>query len=135
MLLQLESLHIFKVFQTLDREKLANEFLKFPDLTKNKKFFIQINTGKEFNKSGIMPNEAEDFIRHCVYELRLNIRGLMCMPPVEDNPKIHFELLQKIARENNISQLSMGMSSDYEEAIMLNATYIRLGTVLFGERN
>ncbi|SVB65538.1 uncharacterized protein METZ01_LOCUS218392, partial [marine metagenome] len=67
-------------------------------------------------------------------ELKLNIIGLMCIPPIAEDPKRHFTLLQKIARENNINQLSMGMSSDYEEAIMLNATYIRLGTILFGER-
>ena len=128
------ALHIFQVFQTLDRERLANEFLKFPDLTKDKKFFIQVNTGKESNKSGVMPNETKDFIRYCIDELKLNIIGLMCMPPVSESPKLHFALLQKIARENNINQLSMGMSSDYVEAIMLNATYIRLGTILFGER-
>ena len=128
------ALHIFQVFQTLDRERLANEFLKFPDLTKDKKFFIQVNTGKESNKSGVMPNETKDFIRYCIDELKLNIIGLMCIPPIEENPKLHFMLLKKIARENNINQLSMGMSSDYVEAIMLNATYIRLGTILFGER-
>ena len=128
------ALHIFQVFQTLDREKLANEFLKFPDLTKNKKFFIQVNTGKESNKSGVMPNETKDFIRYCIDELKLNVVGLMCIPPIAENPKFHFMLLKKIARENNINQLSMGMSNDYVEAIMLNATYIRLGTILFGER-
>ena len=81
-----------------------------------------------------MPNETKDFIRYCIDELKLNIIGLMCIPPIEENPKLHFMLLKKIARENNINQLSMGMSSDYVEAIMLNATYIRLGTILFGER-
>ena len=128
------ALHIFQVFQTLDRERLAKEFLKFPDLTKDKKFFIQVNTGKESNKNGVMPNETKDFIRFCLDELKLNIIGLMCIPPIAEDPKLHFTLLQKIARENNINQLSMGMSNDYEEAIMLNATYIRLGTILFGER-
>ena len=128
------ALHIFQVFQTLDRERLANEFLKFPNLTKHKKFFIQVNTGKESNKNGVMPNETKDFIRFCLDELKLNIIGLMCIPPIAEDPKLHFTLLQKIAIENNINQLSMGMSSDYKDAIMLNATYIRLGTILFGER-
>ena len=128
------ALNIFQVFQTLDRERLANEFLKFPNLIKDKKFFIQVNTGKESNKSGVMPKETKDFIRFCLDELNLNIIGLMCMPPIAENPKRHFTLLRKIARENNINQLSMGMSSDYKDAIMLNATYIRLGTILFGER-
>ena len=128
------ALQIFQVFQTIDREKLANEFQKFPNLTKDKKFFIQVNTGKESSKSGVMPNEAKDFIRYCVNELKLNIIGLMCIPPITESPKLHFALLQKIAIENNINQLSMGMSNDYVEAVMLNATYIRLGTILFGER-
>ena len=128
------ALKIFQVFQTLDREKLANEFIKFPNLTKDKKFFIQVNTGKESSKGGVMPNEAKDFIKYCLVELKLNIIGLMCIPPIEENSKFHFTLLQKIARENNIDQLSIGMSSDYTDAIMLNATYIRLGTILFGER-
>ena len=128
------ALQIFQVFQTLDREKLANEFLKYPNLTKDKKFFIQVNTGKEPRKSGVMPEQAKDFIKYCMYELKLNIIGLMCMPPVTESPKLHFALLKKIAKENSINQLSMGMSGDYLEAIMLNATYIRLGTVLFGER-
>ena len=128
------ALQIFQVFQTIDREKLANEFQKFPNLTKDKKFLIQVNTGKESSKSGVMPNEAKDFIRYCVNELKLNIIGLMCMPPIAESPKLHFALLQKIAIENNINQLSMGMSNDYAEAVMLNATYIRLGTILFGER-
>ena len=128
------ALHIFQVFQTLDRERLANEFLKFPCLTKDKKFFIQVNTGKESNKNGVMPNDTKDFVRFCLDELKLNIIGLMCIPPIAENPKRHFTLLHRIAGENNINQLSMGMSSDYKDAIMLNATYIRLGTILFGER-
>ena len=128
------ALQIFQVFQTIDRERLANEFQKFPNLTKDKKFLIQVNTGKESSKSGVMPNETKDFIRYCVNELKLNIIGLMCMPPIAESPKLHFALLQKIAIENNINQLSMGMSNDYVEAVMLNATYIRLGTILFGER-
>ena len=128
------ALNIFHVFQTLDRERLANEFLKFPDLTKHKKFFIQVNTGKESNKSGVMPNETKDFFIYCKDELKLNVIGLMCIPPIAENPELHFMLLKKIARENNIDQLSMGMSDDYAEAIKLDATYIRLGTILFGER-
>ena len=81
-----------------------------------------------------MPYEAKDFIKYCIDELKLNITGLMCMPPLSEDPKPHFALLQKIAKEHNIKQLSMGMSSDYKEAIMLNTTYIRLGTILFGSR-
>ena len=113
--------------------KITLKFLDF-DNVKDKKFLIQVNTGKESSKSGVMPNEAKDFIRYCVNELKLNIIGLMCMPPIAESPKLHFALLQKIAIENNINQLSMGMSNDYVEAVMLNATYIRLGTILFGKR-
>ena len=80
------------------------------------------------------PNEAKDFIQYCVNELKLNIVGLMCIPPLAESSKFHFALLQKIAIENNINGLSMGMSSDYVEAVILNATHLRLGTILFGDR-
>ncbi len=128
------ALSIFDVFQTLDREKLANEFFKFPDLIKNKKFFIQVNTGEEPNKNGIKLKLVKDFIHYCIFDLKLDIVGLMCIPPISESPKKHFRLLQKIANENNLHKLSMGMSNDYIDAVLLNATYIRLGTILFGKR-
>jgi len=128
------ALKIFDVFHTLDRKKLAHEFLKFPELLKNKKFFIQINTGEEPNKSGVTPKKAKEFIHYCILELKLDIVGLMCLPPINTEPKKHFELLRKIANESSLDELSMGMSDDYLEAIKLNATYIRLGTILFGKR-
>jgi len=128
------ALSVFNVFQTLDREKLALEFFKFPELLKNKKFFIQINTGEEEKKSGIIPNKAKEFINYCIFDLKLNVVGLMCIPPINENPKNHFELLKDILNVNNLNKLSMGMSNDYKDAVMLNATYIRLGTILFGKR-
>ena len=99
-----------------------------------KKFFIQVNIGKEKNKSGIYLEQLTDFINYCKNDIRLNVVGLMCIPPINDNPKKHFSALEKLAIENNLPELSMGMSGDYLMAIKQNATYIRIGTSLFGER-
>ena len=128
------SLDIFDVFQTLDREKLANEFAKYGNKTKNKRFFIQINTGKELNKSGTFPEQADDFIVYCRDKLKLNIIGVMCIPPIYDDASDHFKLLRNIATRNGLPHISMGMSIDYKEAIREGATYIRLGSLLFGDR-
>ena len=101
----------------------------------NKKFFVQINTGREKNKSGIFPEDTKDFLFFLRNEINLPIQGLMCIPPIEDDPKYHFDQLQNLAKENNVSKLSIGMSGDYKEALPFKPTYIRLGTILFGERN
>jgi pyridoxal phosphate enzyme (YggS family) len=130
-----QALDIFDVFQTLDREKLAKEFFKHSEKIINKVFFIQINTGKEINKSGIFPEDATEFIKYCISGLGLNIKGLMCIPPINDVPSEHFKFLKSISKKNNITKLSMGMSDDYEEAIECGATHIRVGTKLFGKRN
>jgi hypothetical protein len=128
-----EALNLFDVFHTLDREKLAKEFVKVGS-TENKKFFIQVNTGKEKTKSGIYLEELRGFVNYCKFDLSLNIIGLMCIPPISDQPKMHFSILADEAKKNNLSQLSIGMSADYLEAIKFNANYIRIGTALFGER-
>ena len=128
-----KSLEIFDVFHTLDREKLAKEFVKVGGI-ENKKFFIQVNTGKEQTKSGIYPEELREFINYCKIDLSLNVIGLMCIPPINDQPKKHFSFLADEAKKNKLSYLSMGMSADYADAINLNANYIRIGTALFGER-
>ena len=128
-----DAISLFDVFHTLDREKLAREFVKHGNL-ENKKFFIQVNTGREKNKSGIFVEQLNDFVNYCRNDLELNTVGLMCIPPIDEHPKEHFSTLEKLARENNLSQLSMGMSSDYIEAIKHNATYVRIGTSLFGVR-
>ena len=128
-----EAIKLFDVFHTLDREKLAKVFVKHGDL-KNKKFFIQVNTGREENKSGIYPEQLDEFINYCRNDLALNIVGLMCIPPINDHPKNHFSALEKQAKKHNFSHLSIGMSADYIEAIKYNATYIRIGTSLFGKR-
>ena len=128
-----EAINLFDIFHTLDREKLAKEFVKVGSI-KNKKFFIQVNTGKEKTKSGIFLEELGEFINYCKLDLSLNIIGLMCIPPINDQPKKHFSLLVEEAKKNNLPHLSIGMSADYEDAIKLNASYIRIGTALFGER-
>ena len=129
------ALSLFDVFHTIDREKIAREFSRYQDLLNNKKFFVQINTGKEKTKSGIFPEDTKDFLFFLKNEINLPIQGLMCIPPIEEDPKYHFNKLQSLAIENGIAELSMGMSGDYQEAIQFKPTYIRLGTILFGERN
>ena len=130
-----DALLLFDVFHTIDREKIAKEFSKHQHLLKNKKFFLQINIGKEKTKSGIYPEETKDFLLFLKKEINLPILGLMCIPPIEDDPKHHFSKLLYLAKENGITKLSIGMSGDYKEALPFKPAYIRLGTILFGERN
>ena len=125
---------LFDVFHTLDREKIAREFSKHKNLLVNKKLFLQINTGKENNKSGIFPEDTKDFIFFLRNEMKLSIQGLMCIPPLNDDPTYHFSKLKFLASQNNINDLSIGMSGDYEKALQFKPTYIRLGTILFGKR-
>ena len=130
-----QSLNLFNVIETIDREKIAIEIAKnFNEKTKTKSFYIQVNTGNEPQKSGISPLDADTFIEYCIKDLNLPIVGLMCIPPISEEPSMHFLLLQKIANRNNLSELSMGMSSDYEDAIKFGATSVRIGSLLFGER-
>lgn len=114
-----------KLAKTLAR--LAQELGSCPDL------FIQVNTGEEEQKAGILPADADGFIAEC-RALDLPIRGLMCIPPVEEEPALHFALLAKIAARNDLEGLSMGMSGDFEQAIALGATHVRVGSAIFGER-
>ena len=125
---------LFDVFHTLDREKIAREFSKHLNLLNNKKFFLQINTGKEKSKSGIYPEHTKDFLFFLKNEMKLSISGLMCIPPVDEDPISHFTKLKTLAGDNNLDELSIGMSGDYEKALQFNPTYIRLGTILFGKR-
>ena len=126
---------IFDIFQTVDREKLALELSKFQDLYFKKKYFIQINIGKESTKAGILPELAKDFINYCKIDLRMPVVGLMCIPPIYEEPENHFLSLSKIAEENKLNELSMGMSADYEKGILAGATNVRVGTNLFGNRS
>ena len=129
-----EAVALFDVIQTIDRPKLAlalaAEMMK---QDKNLPCFVQVNTGEEEQKSGIVPNELPAFLKLCADE-GLNIVGLMCIPPVHEPAALHFAFLKKIANEHSLNELSMGMSSDFEKAVPLGATYIRVGTALFGER-
>ncbi len=114
-----------KLAKTLAR--LAQEIGSCPDL------FVQVNTGEEGQKAGILPTDADGFIEECK-ALDLPVRGLMCIPPVEEEPALHFALLAKIAERNGLDGLSMGMSGDFEQAIALGATHVRVGSAIFGER-
>tara|TARA_B100000927_G_scaffold283380_1_gene271073 strand:- start:155 stop:790 length:636 start_codon:yes stop_codon:yes gene_type:complete len=125
---------LFDVFHTLDREKIAREFSKHLDSLENKKIFLQVNTGKEKTKSGIFPEDVKDFLFFLKNEMRLYIHGLMCIPPIDEEPSHHFSKLKILAIENKIKELSIGMSDDYKKALEFDPTYIRLGTVLFGKR-
>tara|TARA_B100000989_G_scaffold203299_1_gene153875 strand:+ start:147 stop:785 length:639 start_codon:yes stop_codon:yes gene_type:complete len=128
------AIQLFDVFHTLDREKIAREFSKHKNLLQNKKIFLQINTGKEKSKSGIFPEHVKDFLFFLKNEMKLTICGLMCIPPIDDDPTNHFSILKLLANENHINELSIGMSNDYMKALQFNPTYIRLGTILFGKR-
>lgn len=126
---------MFDEIQSLDRVKLAKSLSKSQEkLKKRIKYMIQVNTGKEEQKSGIAPNEVENFIKTCRNNYGLNISGLMCIPPVDENPALHFAYMQKLYKENELESLSMGMSNDYDTAIEFGATHIRLGSALFGPR-
>lgn len=130
-----EAVALFNCIQTLDRPKLADALAKEEQKAGKKlSYFIQVNTGEEEQKAGITPTEADNLIAYCK-TLDLNVTGLMCIPPVDKNPSPHFALLAKIAARNELSHLSMGMSSDYEIAIRLGATHVRIGSALFGERD
>ena len=128
------ALDLFSVFHTLDREKLVKEFVKFPEKLTSKSFFIQVNTGNEETKSGIKPEETKEFFEMCRSRGIKNIQGLMCIPPINEDPKIHFQLISKLSNDLGLGGASIGMSSDYLDALGFNPKYIRLGTVLFGKR-
>jgi PLP dependent protein len=124
----------FNVIQTLDRVKLAKSFAS---LAQEKGFcpslFIQVNTGEEPQKAGIFPEQLDSFIKECRL-MDLPIEGLMCIPPIDEEPSLHFSLLKKLQERNDVNSLSMGMSSDFETAIAFGATHVRVGSAIFGER-
>ena len=130
-----EAVKLFNIVQSLDREKLANSLSKAQQkLKKNIEYMVQVNTGNEVQKSGIKPNEVDNFIETCKRNYGLNIKGVMCIPPIDENPALHFAFLKKIYQRNKLEYLSMGMSSDFKTAIEFGATHIRIGSRLFGER-
>ena len=130
-----DALKIFSFIHSLDREKLAISLKKEEDkINKKIKYFIQINLEKELHKSGINPTDAYDFIDYCKNELNLNVVGLMCVPPVDSNPELYFKQLAEMANNKSLTQLSMGMSNDFQIALRLGATHVRIGSAIFGER-
>ncbi len=126
---------LFQSIHTLDRPKLAKTIARLAQETGHcPRLFIQVNTGQEPQKAGVMPEQADAFITECRV-LDLPIEGLMCIPPTEEEPSLHFALLGKIAARNGLSGLSMGMSGDFESAVALGATHIRVGSAIFGARD
>jgi PLP dependent protein len=129
-----QAMELFDTIHSVDRPKLAKaiariaqEIGRCPDL------FIQVNTGEEPQKAGVMPGETDAFVAEC-RALDLPIKGLMCIPPADEEPSLHFALLAKIAKRNDLTGLSMGMSRDFERAIALGATHVRVGSAIFGDR-
>ena len=129
------ALNIFDYIHSLDNAKLALKIFQHEkELNKKIKLFIQVNLAEETQKSGILLNELNNFYHYCTKELLLNVIGLMCLPPFESNSEEYFKMLKKVAEKLNLKELSMGMSSDFEKAILNGSTYLRLGTKILGER-
>ena len=130
-----DAVALFDCIETLDRPKLARALAK--ELKKQGKsieLFIQVNTGAEPQKAGVLVEDVAEFISLCRDELALPVSGLMCIPPVNEDPQKHFLLLADLARENGLAKLSMGMSADFELAIKCGATHVRVGSAIFGQR-
>ena len=129
-----DAFEIFHYIHTLDNEKLGQIFSKLENnSTKKIKYFIQINIGNEPQKNGIAVDKVDQFIKYCINDLKLNIIGLMCIPPVGVDSNQYFKKLADLAKANNLKELSMGMSDDYECAIKNGATFIRVGSKIFSE--
>jgi hypothetical protein len=130
-----EAVTLFDVIHTIDREKIARAIAdEIAKQQRTLKLFVQVNTGEEPQKAGIMPREAKAFVALCRTELKLPIIGLMCIPPIDEEPAVHFAFLAKLARETDLHCLSMGMSSDFDAAIAFGATHVRVGSAIFGNR-
>lgn len=130
-----EAVALFDVIETLDRPKLARALAEEMERTeKRPRLFVQVNTGAEPQKAGIAPEETASFVALCRDTFSLKIDGLMCIPPYDEEPSMHFALLAKLAEELGLAELSMGMSDDFVKAVAFGATYVRVGTAIFGER-
>ena len=130
-----QAMEMFQAIHSVDRPKIAQAIARLaqemghcPDL------FVQVNTGEEPQKAGVLPGDVDGFVAEC-HALDLPIKGLMCIPPVEEEPSLHFALLAKMAARSGLSGLSMGMSGDFERAIAQGATHVRVGSAIFGERD
>ncbi|CAN7559320.1 YggS family pyridoxal phosphate-dependent enzyme [Neorhizobium tomejilense] len=130
-----DAVALFDVIETVDREKIARALAdEIRKQGKAPKLYVQVNTGLEPQKAGIEPKQTVAFVELCRNELGLSIEGLMCIPPAEENPGLHFALLAKLARECGVEKLSMGMSGDFETAVEFGATSVRVGSAIFGSR-
>jgi pyridoxal phosphate enzyme (YggS family) len=130
-----DAVALFDVIQSVDRERLAAALAKeMEKLGRRPACYIQVNTGEEPQKAGILPKDVDAFVALCRDQYGLPIVGLMCIPPVDEEPALHFALLAKMAARNGLAKLSMGMSADYETAVRMGATHVRVGSALFGSR-
>ncbi|MFN4283652.1 MAG: YggS family pyridoxal phosphate-dependent enzyme [Alphaproteobacteria bacterium] len=130
-----DAVALFDVIQTLDRARLADALAaEMAKQGKRPRLFVQVNTGEEVQKAGVLPAEAAAFARWCRDDKGLPVVGLMCIPPIGEEPALHFALLRELAMDANLAQLSMGMSADFAIAARLGATHVRVGTAIFGER-
>lgn len=131
-----EAVALFDVIESVDREKIAREIAKeIEKQGRSPRLYVQVNTGEEDQKAGIVPKEAVAFLERCRTEHGLAIEGLMCIPPAEENPGPHFALLARLAAAAGVEKLSMGMSGDFETAIQFGATSVRVGSAIFGTRD
>ena len=131
-----KAIKLFDYIHSLDNDKLALKLSHHEkELNKKVKLFIQVKLSEENQKSGVQLNELNNFYNYCTNELSLNVIGLMCLPPIDSNAHEYFKILKKNAEKLNLKDLSMGMSSDFEQAISNGSTYLRLGTIILGKRN
>ena len=130
-----EAVALFDVIETLDRPKLARALAEEMErAARRPRLFVQVNTGDEPQKAGIAPDDTAEFVAICRDTFNLEIAGLMCIPPFDEDPSMHFALLAKLAHELGVKELSMGMSGDFAKAVAFGASYVRVGTAIFGER-
>jgi pyridoxal phosphate enzyme (YggS family) len=130
-----EAVALFDVIQTVDRDRLAKALAgEMKRQGRSPALYVQVNTGEEAQKAGVSPGEVAGFVTRCRGEHGLSIEGLMCIPPLDDDPAPHFQSMQRFARELGLKSLSMGMSADFELAVEHGATHVRLGSAIFGER-
>ena len=131
-----EAVALFEVIHTVDRRKLAAALAEEIERSgKRPRLLVEVNTGEEPQKAGVLPAETGDFVARCRDDYGLAIEGLMCIPPLDEEPSLHFAMLAKIAANLGLNELSMGMSGDFAKAIAFGATYVRVGTAIFGDRD
>lgn len=130
-----DAVALFDAIHSIDRPKIARAIAdEMAKQQRTLELFVQVNTGEEAQKAGVMPAETKSFVAHCQNDLGLSVQGLMCIPPVEDEPAVHLAFLAKLAKECGLQGLSMGMSGDFETAVRFGATHVRVGSAIFGAR-